>query len=242
MVKSSLQNPWDLAFTSEGVMLYTEKCLGLSAVLTNGTTVRLFGTTGSSLVASDLFCEGQSGALGVAVDPNFAGGSRFVYVFMASNLQTNPRTNRVVRLTLSSDSRSVSSRVDIISNIAYKDVANAVGGPGVHSGGRIRFGPDGYLYVTSGDNHNPTLPQDLSRLGGKVLRVDRNGAPAAETTRLLAEIRASIPMGIEMCRASLSDPEPDNHSPLSMVRITRTKSLHLSPAAMADGIRKTAPA
>ncbi len=42
----------------------------------------------------------------------------------------------------------------------------------------LRFGPDRFLYVTTGDNHNATLPQDLSRLGGKVLRVDRNGAAA----------------------------------------------------------------
>ena len=40
------------------------------------------------------------------------------------------------------------------------------------------FGPDGYLYVTSGDNHNGSLPQDLTRLGGKVMRLDRNGAAA----------------------------------------------------------------
>ena len=159
-------------------MLYTEKCRGLSARFANGTTVRLFGTAGSSLVAPDLFCEGQSGVHGVAVDPDFATGTRYVYVFMASNLSTNPRTSRVVRLQLSPDMMSASNRADIITDIAFKHVANAVSGSGAHSGGRVRFGPDGYLYVTSGDNHNATLPQDLSRLGGKVVRVDRNGAAA----------------------------------------------------------------
>ena len=159
-------------------MLYTEKCRGLSARLANGTVVRLFGTAGSSLVANDLFCEGQSGVHGVAVDPDFASGTRYVYVFMASNLSTNPRTNRVVRLTLSADNTTASNRTDIITDIAYKDVGNGVGGAGAHSGGRIRFGPDRYLYVTTGDNHNPTLPQDPTRLGGKVLRVDRNGTAA----------------------------------------------------------------
>ncbi len=73
---------------------------------------------------------------------------------------------------------SASNRTDIITDIAFKDVGNGVGGSGAHSGGRVRFGPDRFLYVTSGDNHNATLPQDLSRLGGKVLRVDRNGAAA----------------------------------------------------------------
>ena len=175
---TGLQNPWDIAFTPDGAMLYTEKCRGLSARFANGTTVRLFGTAGSSLVASDLFCEGQSGVHGVAVDPDFANGNRYVYVFMASNLTTNPRTNRVVRLSLSADNMSASGRTDIITDIAYKDVGNGVGGAGAHSGGRLRFGPDRFLYVTTGDNHNATLPQDLQRLGGKVLRVDRNGVAA----------------------------------------------------------------
>ena len=71
-IVSGLQNPWDLAFTPDGTMLFTEKCRGLSARLANGTTVRLFGTAGSSLVAPDLFCEGQSGVHGVAVDPEAA--------------------------------------------------------------------------------------------------------------------------------------------------------------------------
>jgi aldose sugar dehydrogenase len=177
-VVSGLQNPWDLAFTPDGTMLYTEKCRGLSARFANGTTVRLFGTSGSALVAPDLFCEGQSGVHGIAVDPDFASGTRYIYVFMASNLTTNPRTNRVVRLQLSADTMSASNRTDIITDIAFKDVGNGVGGSGAHSGGRMRFGPDGFLYVTTGDNHNATLPQDLSRLGGKVLRVDRNGAAA----------------------------------------------------------------
>jgi len=177
---TGIQNGWDFAFTSDGQsVFFTERCRGLSVRIGTAAPVRLFGTAGSNLLASDLFCEGQSGMNGVALDPAFA-SNRMIYVYMASNRSTNPRTNRVVRLTLSQDMRSVvtNSRVDIITNIAYKDVGNAVGGAGAHSGGRIRFGPDGFLYVTTGDNHNPPLPQDLSRLGGKVLRVDGDGAAA----------------------------------------------------------------
>ncbi len=177
VLATGLQSPWDLAFLPNGAMLYTEKCRGLSMRSTTDTVTRLFGTSGSSLVAADFFCQGQSGMNGVAVDPDFA-GNRFVYVYMSSNLSTHPRTNRVVRLQLSPDFTSASNRVDIISDIPFKDVATANGSAGAHSGGRIRFGPDGYLYVTTGDNHNATLPQDLTRLGGKVLRVDRNGAAA----------------------------------------------------------------
>lgn len=177
VVMTGLQDPWDIAFTPDGVMLFTEKCRGVSARLADGKTVRLFGTSGSAVVAPDLFCQGQSGVHGIAVDPDFAKGTRDIYVFMASRMRT-PATNRVVRLTLNADATRVSNRTDIIEDIPYKHAANGVGAAGAHSGGRIRFGPDGFLYVTTGDNHNATLPQDLKRLGGKVLRVNRDGTAA----------------------------------------------------------------
>lgn len=176
-VLGSLSNPWDIAFAPTGEMFFTERCNGLSVRRTNGTVVRLFGTAGSALVAPDLFCEGQSGMNGVAVDPDFATNRR-IYVYMASNLSTNPRTNRVVRLVIDAGFTTAGQRTDIITDIRYKDVANAVGGAGAHSGGRLRFGPDGFLYVTTGDNHSPGLPQSPTLLGGKVLRVTTAGAAA----------------------------------------------------------------
>lgn len=175
---SGLDAPWDLAFTPDGALLFTERCRGLSVRLTDGTVRRLFGMEGYAVVAGDLFCEGQSGMHGVAVDPDFANGVRRLYVFMASNRNTEPRTNRVVRLEVDAAYTTVSQRTDIVTDIAYKDRRNAVSGPGSHSGGRLRFGPDGYLYVTTGDNHDFALPQDPKRLGGKVLRLDRNGHAA----------------------------------------------------------------
>jgi glucose/arabinose dehydrogenase len=175
---SGIDRGWDFAFAPDGqTIFFTELCRGLSVRLTSGTTVRLFGTAGSIFVANDFFCENQSGMNGVALDPDFA-NNRFVYVYMSSDLNTNPRTNRVVRLRVGADFRSVGSRTDIITNIAYKDAATPQGGAGAHSGGRIRFGPDELLYVTTGDNHDPSLPQDLHRLGGKVLRVKNDGTAA----------------------------------------------------------------
>lgn len=176
VVMSGLSGPWDIAFTPDGAMLFTEKCRGLSVRHADGRISRVFGTNGSALVAPDLSCEGQSGVHGIAVDPAFA-TNRLVYVYMASTLN-NPRTNRVVRLVLSSDNTSASGRTDIITDIPFKHTSNAVGGAGAHSGGRVRFGPDGFLYVTTGDNHNQELPQSGRLLGGKVLRVRTDGSAA----------------------------------------------------------------
>lgn len=176
VVMSDLETPWDLAFTADGVLFFTEKCRGLSVRRTDGSVKRLFGTAGSALVATDFFCAGQTGMHGIALDPDFA-NNRYLYVYMVAR-QESIRTNRVVRLTVAADYTSVSDRTDLVKDIPFKDAGNHWGEAGAHSGGRIRFGPDGYLYITTGDNHNGTLPQDLSKLGGKVLRVTSTGQAA----------------------------------------------------------------
>ena len=175
VVVSGLAGPWDIGFAADGAMFYTEKCAGLSVRRTNGTSARLFGVAGA-LTAPDLNCTGQSGVHGVALAPDFA-TSRQIYVYMTSNL-SSPPTNRVISLTLDAGYTTASGRTDIITDIAFKNAANGVGGAGAHSGGRIRFGPDGYLYVTTGDNHNAVIPQSPTLLGGKVLRVTTSGAAA----------------------------------------------------------------
>jgi aldose sugar dehydrogenase len=176
-VASDLRQPWDIAFAPDGATLFTEKCHGLSIRMPDGKIQRLVGnSTDYPLRADDWFCAGQSGVHGVAIDPQFAQGQRFVYVFSASNKSASPRTNRVMRFRVGDDWR-LSERLDIVPDIAFKEF-RYLGGPGAHSGGRIRFGPDGFLWITTGDNHDPGLPQDPQRLGGKVLRVDRDGKAA----------------------------------------------------------------
>ncbi|MFZ9745770.1 MAG: PQQ-dependent sugar dehydrogenase [Opitutaceae bacterium] len=195
VVLTKLDGPWDMAFLPDGTMFFTEKCLGLSVRLPGGAVVKLLGmkdSKGYAATANDLFCEGQAGMQGVAVDPDFA-RNRFLYVYATSSL-TAPGTNRVLRLKVNADVTAVSGRVDIVTDIPYKDKANDLpfGGPGAHNGGRLRFSPgDGYLYVTTGDTHNGVVPQSPTLLGGKVLRIDRdgkaapnNGAPAGFDRRI----------------------------------------------------------
>jgi glucose/arabinose dehydrogenase len=182
-VLTGLENPWDMAFLPDGTMFFTEKCRGLSVRLPDGTVNALLGmkdSKGFADTAADLFCEGQAGMNGVTVDPDFA-TNRFVYVYSTSSL-TSPGSNRVLRLTVNEGLSKVSDRTDIVTDIPYKPAAtnHPFGGPGAHNGGRIRFSPgDGFLYVTTGDTHNGEVPQHPTRIGGKVLRIDRDGKAAA---------------------------------------------------------------
>jgi aldose sugar dehydrogenase len=117
--------------------------------------------------------------MGVAVDPDFA-SNRFVYVYSSSNLN-DKLVNRVMRFKVDESFSDVSDRTDIVGDIGYKPKAtkHPFGGPGAHNGGRIRFNPaDGFLYVTTGDNHMGFAPQSPTYIAGKVLRIDRDGKAA----------------------------------------------------------------
>ena len=181
-VVSGRELTWDMAFLPDGAMFFTEKCRGLSVRLPSGTVSPLLGmkdTRGYPDTAADLFCSGQAGMSGVAVDPDFA-SNRFIYVYSASTT-TSPGSNRVLRLTVNADLTRVANRTDIVTDIPYKAVASnhPFGDPGAHNGGRLRFGPaDGFLYVTTGDTHNGVVPQSPTLVGGKVLRIDRDGRAA----------------------------------------------------------------
>jgi glucose/arabinose dehydrogenase len=184
VVLSDLKDPWDMAFLADGTMFFTEKCKGLSILLPSGDVKALLGMTASEGYAStadDLFCEGQAGMMGVAVDPDFANNRR-IYVYSTSSM-SSPQTNRLMRLEVSDDFSSVSNRTDIVDDVPYKVAAtdHPFGGPGAHNGGRVQFNPgDGYLYLTTGDNHNGEVPQSPTMMGSKVLRIDTDGNAAAE--------------------------------------------------------------
>jgi aldose sugar dehydrogenase len=181
-----LELPWDMAFMKDGTMFFTEKCKGLSVRTAAGTINKLHGiggTTGYSSSSADLFCDGQAGMMGVAIDPEFD-KNRFIYVFSSSKLN-DKLVNRVMRMKVDAAMTGVSERTDIVPDIAYKPAASKhpFGGPGAHNGGRIRFSPgDGFLYVTTGDTHKGLGPQSPTYIGGKVLRIDRDGKPAAGNT------------------------------------------------------------
>jgi aldose sugar dehydrogenase len=177
-VLEGLENPWDMAFLDDGTMLFSEKCKGLSVRMPDGTVNALYGvgeTAGYDSNGSDLFCEGQAGMMGVAFDPDFENNRR-IYVYATSNMST-PHTNRLMRFTVNDDFTAVSDRTDIVDDVPYKMAASdhPFGGPGAHNGGRVRFGPDGALWLTTGDTHNSEVPQSPTLMGSKVLRIDTDG-------------------------------------------------------------------
>ncbi len=188
VVLEGLDDPWDMAFLQDETMFFTQKCAGMSVRLPSGDVNDLLGmgateadVSGYATVADDLFCDGQAGMNGVTLDPDFDQNRR-VYVYSASEM-SDPPTNRVMRFTVNDDFTELSDRTDIVDDITYKvePTDHPFGGSGTHNGGRIRFNPgDGYLYVTTGDNHNAEIPQSPTLMGSKVLRIDTDGNAASE--------------------------------------------------------------
>ena len=180
------ESPWDMAFLKDGTMFFTEKCKGLSVRTPNGDVKKLLGVGGSSgfaKVKDDLFCDGQAGVQGVAIDPDFD-SNRYVYLYSSSrgaNRTYGGYNNILMRMKVGSSMADVSDIVEIINDFGYKPKKSnhPFGGPGAHNGGRVRFGPDGFIYVAIGDNHSGEGPQSPTQLRGKILRVDRDGKAAA---------------------------------------------------------------
>ena len=183
VVVGKLDSPWDMSFLKDGTMFFTEKCKGLSVRLPSGTINKLHaigGVTGYASSSADLFCDGQAGMMGVEVDPNFA-SNRLIYVYSSSKLN-GKLNNRLMRMKVDAGFTNVADRTDIVPDVNYKPAASKhpFGGPGAHNGGRVRFSPaDGFIYLTTGDNHLGVGPTSPTIIAGKVLRIDRDGKAAA---------------------------------------------------------------
>lgn len=162
-VISGLTNPWDIAWLPNGTVLVTERP-GRLNVYVDGIDEEPF-----VIEPNDLVANGEGGMLGLEVDPSFESNG-YVYVCLCSNAGGETDV-RLVRYTLSTpNGDSVLERSDIVTGMPYST--------GRHSGCRPRFGPDGYLWVGTGDAAIGTNPQDDDSLGGKVLRIDRGGNAA----------------------------------------------------------------
>jgi glucose/arabinose dehydrogenase len=154
-VLTGLEIPWSLNFAPDGRLFVTERPGRVRIVAANGTSEL-------ALTLDDIYASGESGALGLALDPEF-GLNRFVYIYYSATAGPRP-VNRIVRY------REVNSRlaerVVLLDNIPAAQI---------HDGGRLRFGPDGLLYASAGDAADANLAQDVASLAGKLLRINRDG-------------------------------------------------------------------
>jgi len=162
-----LERPWDIAWLPNETVLLTERPGNLK-VFVDGVDA-----APTVIPIDDVESTGgEGGLMGLAVDPAF-GENGYIYVCMASNAGAENDV-RLVRLTMRRpNADAIEARADIVTGMPHND-----GSRGRHSGCRPRFGPDGFLWVGTGDAAFGTTPQDDASLGGKVLRIDREGAAA----------------------------------------------------------------
>lgn len=156
VIAANLQIPWEISFLPDGSLLVTERPGNLLRISPNGTRQEISFPGAVRHV-------GESGLLGVAVHPAFSQNS-FVYLYFAETT-AGELQNRVERYTFANS--QLTNPVTIVENIPSAQF---------HSGGRIQFGPDGALYITTGDASEPSRAQDVNSLAGKILRVDESGA------------------------------------------------------------------
>lgn len=154
----NLSIPWDVVFLPTGEMLVTERN-GYLLVFRNGLEERIR--------ISGVEYTGEGGLLGMALHPDFS-VNNYLYLYHTSESE-NRLINRVVRYEFSES--NLSNPEEILGNIP---------GARFHDGGRIAFGPDGFLYITVGDAGNPGEAQNTSSLAGKILRIHDDGQIPAD--------------------------------------------------------------
>nr|WP_132298870.1 PQQ-dependent sugar dehydrogenase [Kribbella sp. VKM Ac-2568] len=153
-VATGIEVPWGLAFLPDKSALVAERDSG-KVKRVAGSSVSDVGTVPGVDPSS------EGGLLGLAVDPEYP-RRPYVYAYYSSG-----DDNRIARLTFSNN-RISSPQV----------ILDGIPAAAIHNGGRLRFGPDGFLYAGTGDGADRPNSQDDDSLGGKILRITTDGKPA----------------------------------------------------------------
>ncbi|MGP3937394.1 PQQ-dependent sugar dehydrogenase [Nonomuraea sp. KM88] len=154
-IARGLAMPWGLAFLPDGSALVSERASARILHLRQGRNPTPIGTVPGVEMTS------EGGLLGLAVSPSFE-RDRTVYAYASAS-----PTNRVVALRLAPDLRSLRQERVILEGIETADR---------HHGGRLRFGPDGNLWIGTGDAFSPENAADDESLNGKILRIRPDGS------------------------------------------------------------------
>jgi glucose/arabinose dehydrogenase len=152
-VADNLKIPWELVFAPDGRIFFTERDGNLWVI--ENESLELVATFPTSRMS-------EGGLLGLALDPEFE-KNNFLYLYQ-TYFDFEMRHNKVVRYTVSNN--QLTDEQIIIDEI-----------PGArwHDGGRIKFGPDEKIYITTGDATDPNLAQKIDSLAGKILRINADG-------------------------------------------------------------------
>jgi len=155
-VARGLVAPWGIAFLPDGSALVSERdTTKVLAIPAAGGRAREVGRLEAAQP------QGEAGLLGLAVSPTYDEDS-LVYAYLST-----ASDNRVVRMQY--DGRRLGEP-----RVVLEGIPNGF----IHDGGRLEFGPDGYLYISTGEIGEEQLAQDRDSLAGKILRVTPDGKPA----------------------------------------------------------------
>lgn len=151
IVAEDLYVPWAIVFTDQNRILVTQRS-GEVKIIKNGKTQK------EPLVHFPVATTGEDGLMGLAKDPDY-NQNKLLYACY-TNKSGN---NSVVRFSDSSGGEITT---------VFRDIPAAQ----YHAGCRIKFGPDDKLYITTGDATNKEIAQDINSLGGKILRINKDGS------------------------------------------------------------------
>jgi glucose/arabinose dehydrogenase len=151
----NLDIPWSIVWAPDGTIFFTERP-GNVKIIQNG-------IVSENPILSLEVGGVEGGLLGIALDPNYS-ENHYIYLYYTYNdfLSTQNKVVRYVEsnLTLTED----------------KVLIDKIPGGPFHDGGRIKFGPDDKLYITTGDAGNADLSQDKNSVAGKILRINSDGS------------------------------------------------------------------
>jgi glucose/arabinose dehydrogenase len=159
VVADGLDHAWDVVQAPDGTLLVDERAGGFTAVLPDGAVRQVDADL------ADLFAQGETGLMGLALDPAFDRNRR---LYSCQGVTGGGGASiSVIAWTVAADWSSAQRTDDpFVGDIPVNERS------GRHGGCRLRFAPDGALLIGTGDNAVGTNPQDPDSLAGKVLRVD----------------------------------------------------------------------
>ena len=200
-------------------MLFTERPGRISALVAGQRRVLAAPT--------DVVRASEAGLMGLAIDPQFA-SNRLIYVCLASTLGGAANDVRVARFRVTDGYTGLTERTDIVTGAPV----NTTGELGRHSGCRPRFGRTARCGSARATRPWATSRRTCGSLGGKILRITRDGAPAAGT-RAAPGTRGSGRSATATCRAWPGAPRTAWASPRSTGPTATTRSTAWTPASSA---------